>query len=88
MGVVAQGMCLSCYLCQLSHFTVNRTTKVHPVNAMTYENEITYKAIKTHKWHTFKKCAYEGAIIIVRNPFHALIAEFNRQEKFKSLNFS
>ena len=37
------------------------------------------KAIKTHKWHTYKKCAYDGAIIIIRNPFHALIAEFNRQ---------
>ena len=36
-------------------------------------------AIKTHKWHTVKKCAYEAAIILVRNPFYALVAEFNRQ---------
>ena len=36
-------------------------------------------AIKTHKWHTVKKCAYQAAIILVRNPFHALVAEFNRQ---------
>ena len=26
-----------------------------------------------------KKCVYEKAIILIRNPFYALIAEFNRQ---------
>ena len=32
----------------------------------------------------FKKCIYEAAIILIRNPFHTLVAEFNRQMTSKT----
>ena len=38
----------------------------------------------THLMKLFKKCIYEAAIILVRNPFHALVAEFNRQMTSKT----
>ena len=31
-----------------------------------------------------QKCIYEAAIILIRNPFHALVAEFNRQMTSKT----
>jgi len=31
-----------------------------------------------------KRCVYEKAMILIRNPFYALIAEFNRQMASKT----
>lgn len=41
-------------------------------------------AVKTHRWHTMKKCAYSKVIMVVRNPFYAFIAEFNREVASKT----
>ena len=31
-----------------------------------------------------KKCVYEKAMVLIRNPFYALVAEFNRQMASKT----
>ncbi|PIK43833.1 putative WSC domain-containing protein 2-like, partial [Apostichopus japonicus] len=49
--------------------------------------------VKTHGWELYdgnifkprkKLCKYDGVIILVRNPYYAILAEFNRQRSNKT----